>query len=114
MATAEQIALLRARLNSGDQQGAPSDLELGLLYDQAADLLGKYTAQPEGRPAVVIPTPTLTRCTLDVADRLHALELAPNGQVQFSTLDSPMPTISRDPLIAVYPILDHYLPPGLS
>lgn len=114
MATAEQIALLRARLNSGSQQGAPSDLEIGLLYDQAAELVARYVSDEAGQPLAVVPAATLQRCTLDVADRLHHLELAPNGQYQFATIDSPAPSISRDPLIAVYPILDRYLPPGLS
>lgn len=114
MATAEQIALLRARLNSGSQQGAPSDTELELLYDQASELVTQYISDGDGAPRATIPVATLTRCTLDAADRLHALEVAPNGQAQFSTLDSPMPVVSRDPLIAVYPILDRYLPGAIS
>lgn len=115
MADATQIALLRARLNSGAQQdGALSDEELGLLYDQAAELIAKYVAPPAGYPAAEIPPATLTRCTLDVADRLHALEVSPNGQMMYATLDTPAPSISRDPLVATYPILNRYLPPALS
>lgn len=114
MATAEQIALLRARLNSGTQQGGLSDPELELLYDQAAALIARYIADPTGAPRATIDAATLTRCTLDAADRLHALEVSPNGQPQYATLDAPAPSISRDPLIAVYPILDRYLPGGFS
>ncbi len=61
-----------------------------------------------------LPVATATRCTLDAADRLHALENAPGGQAQYDTLDAAPIGISRDPLIACYPILDRYLPGGFA
>lgn len=109
-ATAEQIALLRARLNAGAQHGGLSDVELGLLYDQADELVRRYCG--DGYDGV--PAATATRCTLDAADRLHALEVAPGGAAQYDTVDAAPAAISRDPLIACYPILDRYLPGGFA
>ena len=110
MATAQQIALLRARFNSGAQDGALSEVELGLLWDQADETLRKYA----GARYVNVPAPTATRLTLDVADRLHSLEVSPGGQAQYDTLDATPVGISRDPLIAVYPIIDRYLRGGFA
>lgn len=110
MATAEQIDLLRARLGAGTQAGSISDTELDLLWDQAAELLAKYIGE------ATVPESTVTRCTLDVADRLHTLEVSPNGQPLYVDLDggSGVARIARDPLIGVYPILDRYLPGGFA
>lgn len=110
MATAEQITLLRARFNAGTQEGSLSDTELGLLYDQADETLCQYAKERW----LTVPVATHTRLTLDVADRLHALEVAPGGQAQYDALDAPPVGISRDPLIAVYPILDRYLRGGFA
>lgn len=110
MATAAQINLLRSRLGAGTQEGALSDTELGLLWDQADEVLRAYCGDEYAK----VPTATATRCTLDVADRLLALEVAPNGAAMYDTLDaSPVP-IARDPLIAVYPIVNRYLTPAIS
>lgn len=110
MATAAQIALLRARLGAGTQDGSLSDTELGLLWDQAAETLGKYIGD------TVVPEATRTRCTLDVADRLHTLEVSPNGQPVFVDLDGGggVARIARDPLIGVYPILSLYMAGPIS
>jgi hypothetical protein len=115
MATPAQIALLRARLKSGTSSGGLSDTELGLLYDQADELVRQYCKGPDDEDYYTrVPEATATRCTLDAADRLHALEVAPSGQAQYDTLDATPIGISRDPLIAVYPIIDRYLPGGFA
>ncbi len=105
MATPEQIALLRARLNAGASSGGLSDIELGLLYDQASEQLARYA----GNEYATLPESSVTRWTLDVADRLHALEVSPGGIAQYDTTDAAPIGISRDPLIAVYPQIDRFL-----
>uniref|UniRef100_UPI0035645BBD hypothetical protein n=1 Tax=Actinotalea sp. TaxID=1872145 RepID=UPI0035645BBD len=102
-----------ARLASGTGQGSISDDELGLLYDQADALVQQYAGARAAELLAAQPA-MMTRCTLDAADRLHALEVSPNGAAVYGDLEATPQRVARDPLIAVYPILDRFLEAGIS
>lgn len=107
MATAEQIAVLRARLNAGTGEGSLSDTELALLWDDAASQVDVYVGD------AVVPAATLTRAILSAADRMHILDVSPDGATQYDAEGSPI-RVSRDPLAGAYPLLARFVGGGFA
>lgn len=100
MATAEQIAALKAYLR------APSDDGLNDAYDTGAALVsgvvGSHTADV---PAVVI-----AQCNLKAAAELFHQRNAPQGVAQFADQTGAVVRVARDPLVGCYPLLRPFLP----
>ena len=72
-------------------------------WDTATDLITSYVQSTK------VPTQILKRCTLEVGSELFHRRSAPMGISQYSSYDGAPIRIARDPLAAVYPLLNRYM-----
>ncbi|CAB4155418.1 hypothetical protein UFOVP660_6 [uncultured Caudovirales phage] len=72
-------------------------------WDTATDLIASYVQSTK------VPNQVLKRCTLEVGSELFHRRSAPMGISQYSSYDGAPIRIARDPLAAVYPLLNRYM-----
>lgn len=61
-----------------------------------------------------IPSAVLDRATLETGSELFHRRQAPNGVMQFQTLDGSAIRVARDPMTPAYPLLVPYVGPGVA
>jgi len=61
-----------------------------------------------------VPSTVLERAYLEVGSELFHRRSAPNGVMQFTTLDGSAIRVARDPMVGAYPLLKRFVGFGLA
>lgn len=67
-----------------------------------------------GGESIVVPIAVIDRAVLEVGAELYNRRNAPNGIVQFDSVDASPVRVARDPMVAARPILAQYMAGGFA
>ncbi|MFT4051103.1 MAG: hypothetical protein QM677_02495 [Microbacterium sp.] len=116
MVTAELIDRLKSYVIPGATSVSTADDAFILAcLEEAVALVDQFCGITNGDTSTSrVPESILQRAYIEVGSELFNRRSAPNGISQFTTADGAAIRVARDPLVAARPLVQPYLPLGVS